>query len=406
MSAHQAVHRFLLIACWLLVSASALAAGTDTQTARSGKVHSSAEAQLLAVLNLAQKGDYDSAINDLSDLIEARPNFRLAQLVYGELMVARTGRSIDPAISEKMRDQRDALLDEAKSRWAHRVSAATDGKVPDVILQLSPEYDNVVVVDLSNNRLYLFENEQGVPRLVSDFYTTIGRGGAGKQVEGDMRTPIGIYHITRYIDDNKLPELYGVGALPVNYPNALDRLHGRTGYGIWLHGVPRTTYSRTPRASEGCVVIANDDFESIREQVTVGKTPVIMTTGLNWVSAAEVEQQRSAMLATIESWRHSWQAIDTKSYLAYYAPSFVSDKGLDKKDFAIEKKRINATKTKIEVDLSDISIMRYPGEDRMMKVMFNQAYTSNNYHAEDRKVQYWHQSDDGEWQIVLETEQD
>ena len=196
MRARQAIYGFLLLACCVAWTA-ALAAGTETQAAAAGKVHSSAEAQLLAVLNLAQKGDYDSAINDLSDLIEARPNFRLAQLVYGELMVARTGRSIDPAISEKMRDQRDALLDEAKSRWAHRVSAATDGKVPDVILQLSPEYDHVVVVDLSNNRLYLFENEQGGPRLLSDFYTTIGRGGAGKQVEGDMRTPIGIYHITR-----------------------------------------------------------------------------------------------------------------------------------------------------------------------------------------------------------------
>jgi murein L,D-transpeptidase YafK len=393
----------LLIAC----CCGPVVAAADTETpSGAASVHSSAESQLLAVLNLAQKGDYDTAINDLSDLIEARPNFRLAQLVYGELMVARAGRSIDPAISEKMRDQREALLDEAKTRWAHRVSAATEGKVPDVILQLAPEYDDVVVVDLSNNRLYLFENENGVPRLVSDFYTTIGRGGAGKQVEGDMRTPIGIYHITRYINDNGLPELYGVGALPVNYPNALDRARGRTGYGIWLHGVPRTTYSRTPRASEGCVVIANDDFESIRNNVTVGKTPVIMTTGIDWVPVAEVEAQRSKLLSAIESWRHSWQAIDTQSYLAYYSPDFVSDNGLDKQAFAAYKKRVNASKTKIEVDLDDISIFRYPGEDRMVKVTFNQAYTSNNYHAEDRKTQYWQQDDEGNWQIVLETEQD
>ncbi|MAS11499.1 L,D-transpeptidase family protein [Salinisphaera sp.] len=393
----------VLIACclWSLFAiAGAEAAAADA------RVHSNAESQLLAVLNLAQQGEYDTAINDLSDLIEARPNFRLAQLVYGELMVARSGRSIEPAISDQMRDQREALLDEAKTRWAHRVSAATDGKVPDVILQMAPEYEHAIVVDLSNNRLYLFANDQGVPRLISDFYTTIGRGGAGKQVEGDMRTPIGIYHITRYINDNGLPELYGVGALPVNYPNALDRARGRTGYGIWLHGVPRTTYSRTPRASEGCVVIANDDFESIRDHVDVGTTPVIMTTGIDWVPAADVEAQRTALLSAVESWRHSWQAIDTKSYLTYYAPDFVSDDGRDKAAFATYKKQINASKTNITVDLSDISIFRYPGEDRMMKVTFNQNYTSNNYHAEDRKTQYWQQNDDGQWQIVLETEKD
>lgn len=278
--------------------------------------------------------------------------------------------------------------------------------LPASILQLAPEYDNVVVVDLSNNRLYLFENEHGVPHLISDFYTTIGRGGSGKQVEGDMRTPIGVYRVTRYINDNGLPELYGVGALPVNYPNALDRARGRTGHGIWLHGVPRTTYSRTPRASEGCVVIANDDFEMIREHVTIGKTPVVMTTGNDWMPIAEVEKQRSMLLSAIESWQNSWQAIDTESYLAYYSPDFVSDKSLDKVAFATRKKQVNASKTKIEVDLSNVSIFRYPGEDEMVKVTFNQNYSSNNYEAEDRKTQYWQRNDEGKWQIVLETEED
>lgn len=397
----------LLLLLWGCVWPPGLAAGTESPDGNTTPtVHSDAESQLLAVLNLAQKGDYDSAISDLSDLIEARPNFRLAQLVYGELMVARTGRSINSAISEKMRDQRDALLDEAKTRWAHRVSMATDGKVPGSIVQLAPEYDHVIVVDLANNRLYLFANEQGMPRLVSDFYTTIGRGGAGKQVEGDMRTPIGIYHITREIDDNALPELYGVGALPVNYPNALDRRRGRTGYGIWLHGVPRTTYSRTPRASEGCVVIANDDFASIRKHVTIGKTPVIMTAGIDWVSVAEVEKRRTALLSTIEAWRHSWASIDTKSYLAFYSPDFVSSEGQTKPEFAAYKKRINAAKTNIAIELDNLSVFRYPGDEKMMKVTFDQNYRSNNYQEEDRKTLYWKQNDAGDWQIVLETEQD
>lgn len=87
----------LILCCWV----PALAAAASEAPDDAARVHSSAEAQLLSVLNLAQKGEYDTAINDLSDLIEIRPNFRLAQLVYGELMVARSGRSLDPAISTK-----------------------------------------------------------------------------------------------------------------------------------------------------------------------------------------------------------------------------------------------------------------------------------------------------------------
>jgi murein L,D-transpeptidase YafK len=131
-----------------------------------------------------------------------------------------------------------------------------------------------------------------------------------------------------------------------------------------------------------------------------------MTTGIDWMPIAEVEKQRSMLLSAIESWQHSWQAIDTESYLAYYSPDFVSDKGLDKAAFATRKKQVNASKTKIEVDLSNVSIFRYPGEDEMVKVTFNQDYSSNNYEAEDRKTQYWQRNDEGKWQIVLETEED
>ena len=221
-----------------------------------------------------------------------------------------------------------------------------------------------------------------------------------------MRTPVGVYHVTRYLNDDQLPELYGIGALPVNYPNALDRARGRTGHGIWLHGVPRTTYARSPQASEGCVVIANDDFERLREHVDVGSTPVIMSHGVDWVPAAEAETTRTEMRAAIEDWRHSWQAIDTSAYLAHYDTDFVSDEGRDKAAFAAYKKKVNARKENISVDIDQLSIFRYPGEQGMVKVTFDQAYRSNNYRSEDRKTQYWQRSDEGRWRIVLETEAD
>lgn len=384
---------------------SAVAGAVESQSA--GQQHSDAEARLLTALEMARHGDYDTAIDDLSALIATRPNFRLAQLFYGELMAARSGHRFDIEMSEGMRARRDALLAEASARWSHRMTASNAGKVPDVLLQLAPEIEHVIVADLDSNRIYLFANDGGgAPRLVSDFYATIGLDGAGKQIEGDLRTPIGVYRVTRYLDDDQLPELYGVGALPVNYPNALDRARGRTGYGIWLHGVPRTTYARTPRASEGCLVVANDDFDRLRARVNIGETPVIMSNGLNWVSGAELETRRRQIMATVEDWRHSWQSIDTKTYLSYYAPDFVSDAGRDKRAFAAHKREINAAKTHISVDLKQISVFGYPGEANMVKVLFTQEYRSNNYQSRDHKAQYWQQNDDGEWHIVLETEHD
>lgn len=395
-----------LIALFTLFSASAVplsalaGSGVATSSVFSA-THSKTESQLLAALGQAQNGDYDNALSDLSDLISEKPNFKLAQLVYGELMVARAGHGLTPTLDHKLTTQRNALLDEAKSRWAHRLAASNNGQVPASIVQLADEYKHVVVADLSSNRVYLFKNQGGVPHLIGDYYSTIGRGGAGKQREGDMRTPVGIYHITRYISDAKLPELYGIGALPLSYPNDYDQSLGRTGHGIWLHGVPRATYSRTPRDSEGCVVLSNDDFENIYHAVDPGVTPVILTRHIQWVSLAAAEKRRQTMLARLTAWRQSWESINTGQYLAYYAPDFVDDSGKDKAAFADYKRRVNAAKTHISVDLSQISIFNYPGNPRLMQITFDQKYQSNNYNGTSRKVQYWQEDDQGQWQILL-----
>jgi len=398
------IKRFILslglVAAATSLTGVSLAASADQPSLLPG-MHSNAESQLLAALGQAQNGDYDNALSDLSNLISEKPNFKLAQLVYGELMVARAGHGLTPTLDNKLTNQRNALLDEAKSRWAHRLAASTNGEVPASIVQLAPEYNHVIVADLTSNRVYLFKNESGVPHLVGDYYSTIGRGGAGKQREGDMRTPVGIYHITRYMTDAQLPELYGIGALPLDYPNIYDESLGRTGHGIWLHGVPRETYSRTPRDSEGCVVLSNDDFETLRDSAKPGITPVVLTRSIQWVSLAEAEKRRQTMLARLGAWQQSWESINTGQYLAYYSPDFVDDDGMNKQQFADYKQRINAGKTHIDVDLSQVSIFNYPGNPRLMQITFNQQYTSNNYSGDSRKVQYWKQNDQGEWQILL-----
>lgn len=363
------------------------------------------EAQLLQALSAIQTGHYDNALQNLSALIETQPNFRLAQYVYGQLMVARTGNGIDPALHEKLEGVRLAMVDEVRTRWNHHRRAGThDGLMPAAILKLTPEYKHAIVVDLDNNRLYLFANDDGLPRLIGDFYATIGSQGAGKQVAGDNRTPIGIYTITTYRSGDKLPELYGTGAFPINYPNAYDKLRGRTGYGIWIHGVPQSTYARAPRASEGCVAVANDVFQWLRKYVKIGATPVILVHQVQWLTAAEAEARREAIIGQLKGWVQSWEAIDTKKYMTYYADDFKTFDGIGKAAFGKQKYSINANKKSIRVDISQLSIFRYPGSDGapMLKLSFVQDYRSDNFDWRGVKIQFWRQQDGESWRIALE----
>ena len=120
----------------------------------------------------------------------------------------------------------------------------------------------------------------------------------------------------------KLPDFYGSGAFPINYPNEWDKRLGRDGHGIWLHGTPTNTYSRPPRASDGCVVLTNSDLNSVAKHLQVGLTPVIISDQVQWVSTAEWNAEREDFLRAIEVWRADWESRNSDRFLSHYSPNF------------------------------------------------------------------------------------
>lgn len=356
------------------------------------------EQRLVSAVDAMRSGEFDTALSELERLVDERPTFRLAQLLYGQLLAARSGQPQVPAANDP---QMAELLDEARARLQLWQQGVPDGARPDAILQLPRHVHHALLVDLSRMRLFVLRNDDGTPQVVRHYYAAIGKAGYGKQERGDMRTPVGVYRITQWLPGSGLPELYGIGAFPVDYPNAWDRLRGRTGSGIWLHGVPPDTYARPPRSSEGCVTLANEDLASLREFVVPGLTPVVLADRVQWLEPAQAEAERQELLAHIEDWRRRWAAIDTEGYLAYYAPDFTTP-GMDRARFAAHKRRVNAAKRRIELSLQELELYRYPGESGLYLARFVQDYRSDNFRSRSRKEQYWRRSPDGRWEIVRE----
>lgn len=359
------------------------------------------ETQLLSALQALDEGRVNEAWDVLDRLVQLQPNFRLARLFHGELQAARSGQpSTDLTASPDPEIQ--GLVEEARLRLGQWRQGVPDGAIPDVILQLSPTQPHAVVVDLPRSRLYLIENGKDGLRVAHNFYASIGKSGWGKKSTGDNRTPVGIYHITGFIDDGRLPELYGAGAFPLNYPNVWDRRLRSTGSGIWLHGVPRSTYTRAPRSSEGCVTLANADLLTLAPYFVAGKTPVVLTDALRWQPRAEVWDRRAELLEQIEGWRARWSALDTDGYLEYYADDFETE-GMGKRAFAAHKRRVNRNKKRIDVQLESIDLFRYPGDADMVLARFVQHYRSDNYAMTSDKDQFWRRQADGRWRIVKES---
>lgn len=365
-------------------------------------VLASTKTEDLIVKSLMQisSGQIDSALATLDQVIAATPNFKLAHLVKGDLLMARglqfQGFGSPNPSSEDVAGYRD----EARKRIERYLDKDSNNLIPEPIWQLDRSQPYIFVVDADKSRLFVYRNENGTPQYNADFYVTIGKNGSEKKYAGDKRTPLGVYFTSTKLTQ-KLADMYGDAAYPLSYPNEWDRREGKTGSGIWLHGTPHNTFSRAPQSSDGCVVLSNQDLNTLTPILQQGNVPVIVSKGMEWLKPNQTPKDKQALLERVETWRRDWESQETEVYLNHYAKSF-SNGSLDLNHWAEEKRRIQASKPKVDIKLSNLSILRYPNSELPMAVVtFDQDFHSNVLDSQMRKRQYWI-FENQQWKIIYE----
>ncbi|ADL56333.1 L,D-transpeptidase family protein [Gallionella capsiferriformans] len=370
-------------------------------TAHAASDSRATEVKLAKSLIAIKNNRLDIAMNEVDSLLRVNPNYKLAQLVKGDLLMAKAGAitSMGGGAPRASGDKIQDLRDEARVRIQRTQAQPQTLHAPQYLWQLNAQQKFALVVDTSRSTLYVYENVKGEPRYVTDFYVTIGKLGTEKVSTGDQRTPLGVYFIQANLPKNQLADMYGSGAFPLSYPNEWDKRNNRTGSGIWLHGTSSDTYSRPPRASNGCVVLNNDDLNKLAPYLQVGITPVIITNKMAW-STTQDTTEKSALLHEIEQWRQDWASMNTSAYLKHYARNFNSD-GVSYDAWAKQKQSVNNGKSWIKVNLGEVSLLTYPQQPGMVVVNFEQDYSSSNLSNRMKKRQYWIKQNN-RWQIIYE----
>ena len=383
-----------------IVLASVLVALPSGVMGGGGIGFSDAETLLLKALREVRLSKLDLARQTIDELLVRYPNFRLAYLVQGDLWLAKAKPLLSLGNPSETADQLTGLRAEATARVQREKDVAKPDFIPANFWRVPASQRYALAIDVEKSRLYVLENQNGRLIRVADFYATIGKAGGGKAREGDQRTPFGAYTLMGTISPQKLTDFYGAGAFPLDYPNAWDKRQGRDGFGIWLHGVPSNTYARAPRASDGCVVVSNPDLKLVEKFITPGRTPFIIAPTVEWVDRDAAGKQAQGLLTAVERWRSDWQALDTPRYLQHYAQSFSSDTQYIN-EWSAQKSAVNSVKTWAKIELSELSIVQYPGEKNLAIVTFDQNYQSSNLNGQTRKRQLW-QLIEGRWQIIYE----
>ena len=362
-----------------------------------------AEARLIDIYKLIGQAKTREALPLAERLVREHPNFQLAQLVYGDLLTAQLGPVRAMGNVPDTTAKAAALpLAELRKESQLRLQALRDrpaaGLIPSQLISLSAQNKHAIAIDASRARLYLFENSTTGLKLLADYYISVGKSGIEKTVEGDLRTPLGVYFVTSNLDPKSLKDFYGSGALPINYPNQLDIKRGKTGSGIWLHGTPPAQFSRAPLATDGCVVLANPDLERIIRTVRVRTTPVVIAQNLNWVAPQTIKADNKPYEDALKGWQNAKSSGDITRLMSWYTPDFTSNG----KSLAQWTPALQAELKKLDgrnVELKDVSYLRWLDATDTMVVTFGEL--AQGAKTGQTKRQYWTRQG-SQWKIFFE----
>ena len=374
-------------------------ANAVTQENRDGQ----AEARLIDIYKLIGQAKTREALPLADRLVHDHPNFQLAQLVYGDLLTAQLGSvrtmgNVPDATAKAAATQLAELRKESQLRLQALRERPAPELIPSQLISLSAQNKHAIAIDASLSRLYLFENTATGLKLLGDYYISVGKSGIEKTVEGDFRTPLGVYFVTSNLNPKSLKDFYGSGALPINYPNQLDMKRGKTGSGIWLHGTPPTQFARAPLATDGCVVLANPDLERIIRTVRVRTTPVVIAQNLKWVAPQSMQADNKPFEGALKAWQRAKSSGDMTRLMTWYTPDFSSNgKTLAQWTPAVQAELKNLEGRPVE--LKDVSYLRWTDANDTMVVTFGEL--AQGAKTGRTKRQYWTRQA-GQWKIFFE----
>jgi murein L,D-transpeptidase YafK len=241
-------------------------------------------------------------------------------------------------------------------------------------------YENLDLLIIANKQaktLAVYENSVGIFKLLAQYDDVIVGADGDKFIEGDLKTPIGVYILRkRFIPKDKF---YGHVAFAISYPNRFDRAKGKNGHSIWIHGSPVDGSPRDPM-SRGCIVFDNIVLgkldNTIRDRYK-NSIIIINEEGMDFVNKARI----SIILSELFRWKSSWKHNDIDDYMKFYDKNFIRHDGTSRADFYERKKSLFSRGQKKEIVFSGINISPYPDESKreLFRVVFHQIFNTKTY---------------------------
>lgn len=289
----------------------------------------------------------------------------------------------------------------ARSRWLAGQPQPHD-RLPSDIIALPDAVERVLLVDAGHSSAWLMRRRADAGwMLETGFYVSIGASGLDKHRRGDRRTPLGVYYATEQLDTRRLPARYGSSVLTLDYPNALDVAQGRTGDGIWLHGIDPDNNIRPPRDTDGCIAFDNARIDALTAALDLHHTPVVVAPSFDWQPGETFAATADELRRALERWRASQLSGNSASLIGMYVGNY-SRHGLSPELWRAGVRARLSAGLLDDLQLDALEILRADRDEGIFLTRFRQVlHRAGRTPVTTMRRLYW-QRIDGEWHIVAE----
>lgn len=228
----------------------------------------------------------------------------------------------------------------------------------------------VFIVDKSKFQIHIANYEEGNLKIFKTYPITLGKNTGDKILEGDQKTPEGIYRFTAKYEPPQIQKKLGDMAFYIDYPNAVDRRDNKTGYAIMLHATDDPSRLERNQDSDGCLVTSNEKIKEMANYIQQPYSMILIYLDLKpeYLTLASKLGVKSAF----ENWLAAWTAKDIDAYIGSYADDFKFD-AMDKQQYKTYKDFLNKKYDVIDVKATDVRLYAHPKYD---VVTFTQTYSA------------------------------
>lgn len=234
----------------------------------------------------------------------------------------------------------------------------------------SKKYILIAQKDSAELTLYKNNNNESFD-IISRNSVIVGKNDGDKQLEGDERTPEGVYELVQ--KKNDVDSFYGPLALVTSYPNTLDKTMNKKGSGIWIHGMPLN--QDREKFTKGCIALDNPQLVQLSNSIELEKA--ILITAQNEFPQV-TKKDMATILASIFQWKEAWRDSNIQEYISFYSNDFKRDDGLNFQSFLKFKKDIFSKYEPKKIEFNNINISPYPNSmgKKIYRVIMDENYSS------------------------------